>query len=164
MVAREIVDDLVRAKGVPCKNDMLIAAPLTLVEIGGDIFVSLGEALVPRADYFLILRDGVPRPDDAERIARLCVYEVDPGGVQRVSDIVLERIGIEVPVYARDRDHESVRPPRREKQRPVQHRPPPGGDIEFVHFSYFMSCVMSAMICAALLISWMKLMACPTET
>ena len=133
MVAREIVDDLVRAKGMPCKNDMPVAAPLSIVEIGGDVFVRIGESLVPRADYFLILRDGVLRPDDAERIARLCVCEVDPGDVQRVSDIVVERIGIEVPVNARDRDHESIRPPRREEQCPVQHRPPPGGDIEFVH-------------------------------
>lgn len=35
------------------------------------------------------------------------------------------------------------------------------------HYSYdsaIQSCVISAMICAADLISWMKLIACPTET
>ena len=133
MVAREIVDDLVRAKGVPCKNDMLIAAPLALVEIGGDVFVRIGKSLIPRADRFLFLRENVSRLDDTERIARLCVCEVDPGGVQRVSDIVVERIGIEVPVYARDGDHESIRLSGREEQRAIQHRPSPGGDIELVH-------------------------------
>ena len=110
---------------------MPVAAPFGLVEIGGDVFVRIGKSLIPRADRFLFLRENVSRLDASKRIARLCVGEVDTGGVQRVSNIVVERIGIEIPVYARDRDHESIRLSGREEQCAVQHRPSPGGDIEF---------------------------------
>lgn len=57
---------------MPSENDMPVAAPFGLVEIGGDVFVRVGKALVPRTDRFLFLRENVSRPDDAERIARLC--------------------------------------------------------------------------------------------
>ena len=73
---------------MPCENDMPVAAPFGLVEIGGDVFVRIGKTLIPRADYFLFLRENVSRLDDAERIARLGVGEVDTGGVQRASNIV----------------------------------------------------------------------------
>ena len=56
---------------MPGENDMPVVAPFGIVEIGGNVFVRVGKALVPRTDRFLFLRENVSRPDGAERIARV---------------------------------------------------------------------------------------------
>ena len=83
------------------KNDVLVARALGVVEICADVLVGVGKPLVPRADNFLPPGDNVARPNLPEGVVGLCVEEVDPARVQRVADVV-ERIGVEIAVDARD--------------------------------------------------------------
>ena len=76
VVAREVVDDLVGAQRVTGQDDVAVALPGGIVEVGLDVLVGQSETLVPRADDFLAARVGVHRSDGSAGVVGLGVDEV----------------------------------------------------------------------------------------
>ena len=108
VVAREVVDDLVGSQRVTGQNDVAVALLGGVVEVGLDVLVGQCKTLVPRADDFLAAGMGVHRSDGPEGVVGLGVDEVDARGGERVADVVVEGVRVEVSVDAGDADEHRV--------------------------------------------------------
>ena len=71
----------------------------------------------------------IDRRDLPEGIVRLCVDKIEASRVQRCPEIVIKRIGVEIPMDAGDVHQHRIRP-RRVEQRAVQHAAAPRGDVQ----------------------------------
>ena len=96
VVAREVVDDLVGSQRVTSQDNVAVALPGGVVKVGLDVLVGQRETLVPRADDFLATRVGVHGSNGSEGIVGLGVDEVDACGGERVADVVVEGVRVEV--------------------------------------------------------------------
>lgn len=99
---REVMDDLVGTQRMPGQHYVTIALLLGIVDIGGYIIDGVGKTLVPRPYGFRGASEDIEGGDSAKGIARLGIEEVDAGSGEGVADRVIERVGIEIAVDARD--------------------------------------------------------------
>ena len=77
MLAGEIVDHLVCAKGVPRENDMCIAFLLGKVQIGLDVFIGIRKSFVPGADQFLFASVDIDRSDLPKGVVGLGIDKIN---------------------------------------------------------------------------------------
>ena len=77
VIAGQIVDHLVCAKGVAGKDDMLISFFFCKGEVCFDILICIGEALIPRTDGFGFSGVYIDCFNLSEGIIGLGVYEIN---------------------------------------------------------------------------------------
>ena len=112
VVMRQVVYHLVRAEGMSREDYVFVAAAHGVLDVSFDILVHIVKALVPGADDFVFSCDDVMGLDLSEGVAGLGVDEVDAAAVQRISEIVVERVRAEIAVYSGYcNNHGSAPPP-----------------------------------------------------
>lgn len=109
MMAGEVIDHLVGAEGVPGENDVRITLVFREGEIGVNIFIRVRKALVPGADHLLFPGMHIDGLDPPEGVVGLGIDEIDVAAIQRIADVVIKGVGVEIAVDACDGDHDGVR-------------------------------------------------------
>lgn len=122
------------------KDHVLVSGFLREVQIGFDVFIRIGKTLIPRADRLFFPRMHIDRRNLAEGIVGLRVDEVNPTVIQRVTDIAVKGIGVEVAVNSRDGDHHGigVQAPFIAEERSGQDGASFGRYIQFFHRVHFL--------------------------
>lgn len=97
--------------------------------------VGIGKALFPGADHLLLAGVDVDGFDLSKRVIGLGVNEVDAAVIERVADIVIKGIGIEIAVDAGDGNHDRVGRALflRAKQHAVEYNAALCGHVEAKH-------------------------------
>ena len=108
MVPGQIVDYFIGAKRMPGENDMFITFLFGEGPVSLDVFIGIGEALIPRPDELFLPGTYIHGADFAEGVICLGVYKVDSPGIQRVAYVVIERIGVKISVDPGDGNHHGI--------------------------------------------------------
>ena len=111
MVPGEVVDHLVGAKRVSGQDDMFITFVLSKVQISLNILIGIGKAFVPGTDQFLLAGTNIDGADLPKGVVGLGIDDIDAAGIERITDVVIEGIGVKVAMDACDGDHHCVRSP-----------------------------------------------------
>ena len=98
--SRKVIDHLIGSEGVTGKDDVFIAFFFSKGKVCVDIFIGIREAFIPGTDRLLLSGEHIDGFNLPECVVGLGIYEIDIFAVQGISDIVIKRVGIKVPVDA----------------------------------------------------------------
>ena len=85
-----------------------IGSPIGKIKISVDIVVSVGKALIPTADSVTLFGFVIVGFDLPESVVCLGIDEVKSAFIQRIADVVIKRIGIEIAVNSRYRNQHGI--------------------------------------------------------